>query len=191
VSRSLPDAPPFAPRSTPDHIDTPRLLLRPFAPEDADVAFRWLGDPEVMRFIPTGPDRSLADTTRRLARYIEHQAVHGFSKWIVVERRSGEPIGDSGLFVLPDSGRIDLGFRFARPYWGQGYATEVASAWIRAAFLDLGLHRLTAFAHPENAGSLRVLEKVHFRRVGRERVMGADAITFALDADDARAGSSR
>jgi ribosomal-protein-alanine N-acetyltransferase len=135
-----------------------------------------------MRFFRNGPDGSVMDTSTRIARYIEHQSAHGFSKWIICERTSEKPIGDAGLIVFPDSGKIDLGYRLAKPYWGTGFATEIASAWIRAAFVDFQLTRLTAFAHPHNAASLRVLKKVGFRAIGPEQVMGMDAITFSLDA---------
>jgi len=166
-----------------DKIETPRLCIEPFTSDDAAAAFAWFSDPEVMRFIPTGPDRSMGETKKRLARYIEHQTLHGFSKWIVRERASGKPIGDTGLIVLEDlGGKIDLGFRFARSYWGQGFATEAASAWVRAAFVDFQLDGLTAFAHPENLASLRVLQKLHFRSMGHDRVMGMDSLVFSLSA---------
>ena len=167
----------------PQSFETPRLSLRPFSAGDAEAAFQWLGDPEVMRFIPTGPDPSVEGTRRRVARYRDHQARHGFSRWIVRERGSGEAVGDSGLVFL-ESGSIDLGFRFARAWWGQGFATEVATAWIRVAFVDLRLDRLTAFAHPQNLASLHVLEKVGFRKTSAERIMGMEAFTFVLDARD-------
>ena len=72
--------------------------------------------------------------------------------------------------------------RFAQPYWGKGLATEVASAWVRTAFDESGVSRLGAFVHPENAASIRVLEKVGFRAERHEMVMGVDSIVFSLDA---------
>jgi len=73
-------------------IETNRLVLRPFEPSDAEAAFGWFGDPAVMRFTPTGPDRSIAETKARLAGFVEHQKAHGFSKWLVLERDSGTVI---------------------------------------------------------------------------------------------------
>jgi RimJ/RimL family protein N-acetyltransferase len=135
-----------------------------------------------MRFTPTGPDKSIAETKARLAGFVEHQKAHGFSKWLVLERDSGTGIGDSGLLVLQDYGWVDLGFRFAQPYWRKGFATEVASAWVRAAFDQFGVSRLGAFVHPENVASIRVLEKAGFHAERREVVMGMDSIVFFLDA---------
>jgi ribosomal-protein-alanine N-acetyltransferase len=164
-----------------DRIETERLVLRPFETSDAEAAFGWLGDPAVMRFAPAGADEGIEETKARLAGYVEHQKTHGFSKWIILDRASGVPIGDSGLLVFEDYGWIDLGFRFAQEYWGNGLATEVASAWIRAAFDELRLSRLGAFVHPENRASVRILEKLGFHAERRETVMAMDSIVFSLD----------
>ena len=64
--------------------------------------------------------------------------------------------------MLHEYGWIDLGLRLAQPYWGKGLATEVASVWVRAAFDDFHIDRLTAIVHPENLASIRVLEKLGF-----------------------------
>ncbi|HEV2386421.1 MAG TPA: GNAT family N-acetyltransferase [Candidatus Acidoferrales bacterium] len=163
-------------------IETKRLLLRPFEPADAEAAFRWLSDPLVMRFSPAGADGSLEQTRARLAEYRRHQLAHGFSKWMILERGSGQPIGDSGLLFLQDYDRIDLGFRLAPAHWGKGLATEAADAWVRAAFERFQIDRLTAFVHPENAASIRVLAKLGFAVVGPETILGMDSILFSLDA---------
>jgi ribosomal-protein-alanine N-acetyltransferase len=166
-------------------LETKRLVLRPFEPSDAEVAFGWFGDPVVMRFSPGGPDTSLEQTRKRLSNYQRHQTAHGFSKWIIIDRGSGLAIGDSGLLVLEDYGWIDLGYRFAQNSWGKGLATEAASAWARAAFERFHMDLLGAFVHPKNLASIRVLEKLRFRPVGQDSIMGMDAILYALGANDA------
>ena len=163
-------------------IETSRLVLHPFEASDAQAAFEWFGDPVVMRFTPTGPDKSVEETITRLAGYQNHQKAHGFSKWLIRERDSGVAIGDSGLFVLPEYDWVDLAFRFAQPYRGKGFATEVATAWIRAAFDKFRVGRLGAFVHPGNLASIPVLEKVGFHAERRDMVMGMDSIVFLLDA---------
>lgn len=165
-----------------NRIETERLILRPFEASDAGAAFGWFGDPVVMRFTPTGPDKSMEQTEARLRLFMEHQKAHGFSKWLIQGRTSGVAIGDSGLLVLKDYGWIDLGFRFSQPYWGRGLATEVASAWVHAAFEQLGLTRLGAFAHHENHASIRVLEKLGFNIERRGVVFGMDSVMFFLEA---------
>ena len=161
-------------------IETPRLIIRPFEPEDATAAHSWLGDPVVMKYTPAGADKSLQDTSDRLASYRTHQDLHGFSKWVVIERDSGNPIGDSGLLVLESLDWIDLGFRFARSFWGKGVATEAAWAWVFTAFAKLGIDSLGAFTHADNTAAIRVLEKLGFSSTRTGAVLGMPSIIFSL-----------
>ena len=161
-------------------IETPRLILRPFEETDIEEAFGWFGYSTVMQFTPAGPDKSLEQTKLRIRDYQAHQAAHGFSKWVMVERSSSRLIGDSGLFVLEEYGWVDLGFRLARMFWGKGLATEAASAWTHAAFEDYQLSELGAFSHPDNVASMRVLEKLGFRPIRQAAVMGMEAVMFTL-----------
>jgi RimJ/RimL family protein N-acetyltransferase len=178
-------------RAVPKILETPRLILRPFESNDAEAAFGWFGDLLVMRFTSTGPDKSLEETQARLTRYQEHQEAHGFSKWMILDRVSETPIGDAGLLDLKDYGWIDLGYRFAQSHWGKGLATEAASAWVRVGFGEFHFDQINAFVHPENIASIRVLQKLNFRTVRRDTIMGMDAILFALRAKDARAEAVR
>src|SRR5260370_41986083 len=129
-----------------------------------------------MRFTPTGTDTPIEQTKTRLAKYQEHPTAHGFSKWIILHRRLGRAIGDSGLLMLQEYRWIALGFRLAQPYWGKGLATEVASVWVRAAFDDFHIDRLTAIVHPENLASIRVLEKLRFLTERRAATNGHNLI---------------
>ena len=85
---------------------------------------------------------------------------------------------------MQEYGWIDLGFRLAQPYWGKGLATEAASGWVRAAVDDFHIDRLTAFVHPENVASIRVLEKLGFRAERRYTIMGMNSILFSLRGSD-------
>ena len=159
-------------------IATARLELRPFREDDVQAAHTWFGDAEVMRFMPSGPDRSVQATAERLASYMEHQQLHGFSKWIAIDRATGQPVGDAGLMYLHGTEDVELGYRLRRTEWGRGLATELARAWMRHAFDELSLDRLIAFTHPENDASLRVLDKCGFVFDGRKPVLGMDALVF-------------
>ena len=165
----------------PEDLETPRTLLRPFRPSDVEAAFGWFHDPEVMRFIPNGPDATLEASAARISRYLDHEAKFGFSKWIILDRVSGLPIGDSGFFYLPDMKRVELGYRLSKPWWGRGLATEVACKWIQVAHPWYGFERVFAFAHPENPASLHVMEKVGFRYSHHEELYGTNSPLYAMD----------
>ena len=154
-----------------DRLDTPRLLLRPFREEDASAAYEVYSDPEVMRYVATGPLSDPAMTRRLLDDYRTHQEAWGYSFWAVVERASGRLIGDAGLYRTP-VGEVELGYTLGKSWWGRGYATEAAGTWLQTAFSRLGIHEVVALAEPANAASLRVLEKLGMTRDGERIAFG-------------------
>ncbi len=133
-----------------------------------------------MRFIPHGADTTPAGSAERIARYLDHESKYGFSKWIILDRETGVPIGDSGFFHLPDLKRVELGYRLAKPWWGCGLATEVASKWMEVAREWYGFDNVYAFANPDNAPSLRVMTKIGFHYSHREELYGMDAPLYVL-----------
>lgn len=152
--------------------------MRPFVLEDAPLTVAWLQDPEVMRFSVHGVDASPAVTEDRLRRYMAHQERYGFSRWLVLERASGEPIGDAGLLWLEEVAAFELGYRLRRDRWGQGLATEIAAAWVDFAWNELGLERFIAYANRRNLPSIRVLQKLGLRYVRAAFVEGIDAVIY-------------
>lgn len=140
-------------------METERLLLRPFVPEDLDDFARICGDPVVMRFYP-------APWTREEARaFIEGEVAaereQGWSRRAVFHRADGQMIGFCGLKRQTVEGgeEIEVGYVLDRAYWGQGLAPEAARAWIAFAFERLGLTRVISLIRPENGPSIRVAEK--------------------------------
>jgi ribosomal-protein-alanine N-acetyltransferase len=160
-----------------DRLETPRLILRPFAAGDAPLVHRVYSDPEVMRYVATGPMADLAVTERLLADYDAHQKRLGYSFWAVIERASGELIGDSGLYRTP-TGEVELGYTLGTAWWGRGYATEAASAWLACAFGSLGIFEVVALAEPANVASMHVLEKLGMRRSGERIAFGRPHAVF-------------
>ncbi len=139
-----------------------------------------------MRYV--GPPESFSEdveeSRRLLERLIEHQEQHGFSLWAVTDRESATVMGDCGLILYAHQGpEIELGFRLGKAYWGKGYATEAARAWVSYGFEELGLDRIVAVAHPDNAACQRVLEKVGMRFERTADDAGAPMRLYALERD--------
>jgi len=78
--------------------------------------------------------------------------------------RRAQPNGFLGwVLLIPDDGvgpEIEIGWRFLRSAWGQGYATEAARPLVTHGFDTVGLERIIAWIHPANRASLRVAEKL-------------------------------
>lgn len=143
-------------------VETPRLILRRPTPADVPRLFEFLGDAEAMRH--THADASPRECRRRVAVHERRRRRDGCAPWTVVTKGDGRVIGWGGLYDDPfDPGwGIEVGYYFDPAVWGRGYATELVAACTSLADGALRLPELRAFAHPENAGSRRVLEKAGF-----------------------------
>jgi len=141
-------------------LETPRLILRTWTLEDVPAAGLFYGDPEVMRFLGGKALATPEEVREKVAKRIAHQQKHGFSLWAVIEKATGRLIGACGLTHLEDGPEVEVGYHFARDVWGQGFATEAASACMRLGFERLGLARIVGVVDPANLTSKRVLEKI-------------------------------
>jgi RimJ/RimL family protein N-acetyltransferase len=159
---------------------TPRLVIRSFTTDDAEPMFRVLGDSEVMRFIPGGPDPSIEVVRERLARAVARER-DGQGVWAIERASDGAVIGSAGIVPVDWRGpEIEIAYKIARPAWGNGYATEAASACLAHAFRGLGLRRVIGLTFPANVTSQRVLEKVGMRALGpTERYYGMTLLEYA------------
>lgn len=160
-------------------LRSPRLCLRPFVEADAAAAHAVYGDPEVMRYVGEGEPATRAGAEEMIESYRRHQDRHGFAFWAVLERDSGQLIGDAGLEVTADG--VELGYTLARHWWGRGLATEAAALCLEAAFGPLGLTRLVALADAANPASSRVLTRLGFTRAGKVLAYGRPHHRFALE----------
>jgi RimJ/RimL family protein N-acetyltransferase len=140
-------------------LQTQRLTLREFEPEDVDALATILSDPETMRYYPMSFDRAaVADWIRRnRTRY----ANDGHGLWAMIRNSTGELIGDCGLVrqSVDGSDEIEVGYHVRRDLWGHGYATEAARACSDYGFANLKVDRLISLIRPENLASCRVAEK--------------------------------
>jgi ribosomal-protein-alanine N-acetyltransferase len=161
-------------------IVTERLLVRPFVPEaDAGPMLRVYGDPEVMRFIPGGALSDEAAVRSLLGRYAEAQQRQGFSSWAVVDRQTGQPIGDAGFGIFEPTGEVELGYTLARDRWRKGYATEAARACLEAGLEQLAVPRIIAVVDAANQASLRLPERIGMRKIDTIQAHGRPHVLFA------------
>ena len=165
-------------------IVTERLVVRPYESTDLAALHAVLySDEEAMALL--GGARELVATRAALERSMRQQSVDGYSFWPVIERGSGQLIGEAGLFPLSPGGPdVSLGYAFGSAHWGRGYATEVARAVVAEAFGPLGMRRLVAITREANAGSRNVLRKLGFRMEGCRHVWGAEQLYFVLEREN-------
>ena len=135
--------------------------MYPLTLEDFPALEAIYSDPEVMRFLSEdGKPWPTERLRQRLQGWISDQQRLGYSKWKVCLRSSGQMIGRAGFGIFEETGETELGYSFAKAFWGHGYATECASAALDWIFAHTNLSHVIAFAAVENLGSRRVLEKI-------------------------------
>jgi ribosomal-protein-alanine N-acetyltransferase len=142
-------------------IETERLLLRMFRPDDLDDLARLFADPDVVRYVGDGKPEGREEADRALQSIIKHWETHGFGRWAVVDKNTHEFIGFGGLRSL--FGTPEVVYHLAKAHWGKGLATELGSAALRFGFENRGFERIVAIAKPPNTASIHVMEKLGMR----------------------------
>ena len=146
-------------------FETPRLILRPRGLEHLEACLAINRDPEVMTYL--GPIWPVAQQRERLERQLAARWGEGLGYWAIFRKTTpDEMLGWVLLVPLEGTSDLQLGYRLKRAAWGDGIATEASAALITHAQKTLGLTTLTAWTHPENAGSQRVLVKLGFEPDG-------------------------
>ena len=148
-------------------LETERLLLRPFTPDDAEFILRLLNEPSFIRHIGDKDVR----TTEQAVSYlldgpIRSYVLHGHGLMRVEVRETGQPIGMCGLLRRKPDQDPDLGYALLPEAWGRGYASEAASAILEYGSRILGFPRILALVAPGNARSIQLLQKLGFMLAG-------------------------
>lgn len=159
-------------------IETSRLVIRPYGHGDVGAWIAMLSDPEVRRFLPTGPPPTaeMFESVLESRHAMENEI--GYAMWAVEERMTGTFIGQCGLRPAKSmdenaGSEIDLGYHFASASWNKGFATESAVAVLAHGLGALGLDSIMAVAACQNVGSWRVMEKAGMRYEGPAEYYGS------------------
>lgn len=147
-------------------LHTPRLVLRQWQPGDRAPFAALNADAEVMRHFPAPLTRGQSDAMAdRMHQLIEER---GWGFWAAEHRDSGELMGFIGLHIpapdLPCSPCVEIGWRLARPFWGQGLASEGAHAALAHGFGALCLPSIVSFTALSNLRSQAVMQRLGMQR---------------------------
>lgn len=175
-------------------IRTPRLALRPFTRDDLDAVHTYVSDPEVVRYLYWELTTDRVAARKMLDGKIGNWTLTDAGQTLVLAvEKSGTLIGEVVLKWLSREHRQgEVGFVITPAHQGHGYAAEAATAVLRLAFDDLGLHRVIGRCDPRNTASAHVLERLGMRReahfVQNEIFKGewSDEYVYAMLASDFR-----
>jgi [ribosomal protein S5]-alanine N-acetyltransferase len=167
-------------------LETARLVIRSLEPRDAGPWLAMVNDPEVVRFLPPGPARTM-DTFAEVLR--QRQAAEreaGFTLWAVDDKTTGTFVGQCGIRRIDEGAEpeVELAYHYLRASWNKGYGTEAAIAVLAHGLGPAGLDRIVAVVMPENIGSWRVMEKAGMRYQGLADYFGLKGLKkYAAERD--------
>lgn len=150
-----------------EQIETPRLILREWRFSDFIPFAEMNADPEVMRYFPNTLTKEASDNFAH--RIIAEMKTRGYGLFAVELKTTGKFIGYVGLheiaFDAGFKGEVEIGWRLAKNYWNNGYATEAAQVVLEFA-KTLGLKKIYSFTATVNKPSERVMQKIGMGKVG-------------------------
>lgn len=162
-------------------IVTSRLILRSARPDDLEAMHAVLSDPRATRWWSTPPHETLEQTRA----WMDDMIANGPDHPDFVIALNGRVIGKAGFYIMPD-----IGYILHPDAWGQGLAAEAAAAAVDHVFGVHDVETLTADVDPENAASIRLLERLGFVGTGSgERTWNVggewkDSLYYALSRSD-------
>ena len=165
-------------------IETPRLTLRYITTLDAPALMPILGNKEVMRYSIIGvhnPRQIKQFIEQRLLSYLEY----GFGLYALVHKQNQETIGYCGFFIqsIERKKEVEIGYRLAQKYWGQGLATEAGLAVIEYGRKRFNFQRFICLIEPENQRSIRVAIKLGMKLEKKIIYHGLDVAMYSLNCE--------
>ena len=164
-------------------LETSRLRLRPCVVEDLERARELWADEGVRRFLFDGRVISLDESRTFVEASAENFERQGYGLWLAFEREAGQLVGFAGLLRSEDESP-NLVYGVHPRFWGEGYATEAAGVVLSYALKTLALPKVKADVDEANVESVRVLEKLGMKRVGRASLEGRPLLYFELSPEE-------
>jgi RimJ/RimL family protein N-acetyltransferase len=177
-------------------LESARLVLRDATPDDAPLFYELDQDPQVMRFLggvraDNSVERMRGLLTERSKWYASTpglglgacflQSTGDFIGWLMLRPREYRPYAADGT-LLDSLEDAELGYRLARRFWGQGYATEMSRVLVKHGLEQLQLPQVVAFVDADHLASVRVLEKAGLSHAGRARYEAEDVELYRVAA---------
>ena len=179
-------------------LQSERLNLAPYTPDDLDLSLRMFTDPEVLKY--AGGAMSEAEIEANVPNWTRRGGDGWIGIWTVSDRVTGEKYGSAALLPMPTEepttdyslvipgqvpqADIEIGYFFKRSAWGVGYATEACRRLLEFAFRETPLEEVAATFDKNNVASRNVLEKAGFKDRGTMLCYGKDGINFRITRDE-------
>ena len=155
-------------------LETDRLILRRFKPEDAEHMFNnWASDTEVTRFLTWKAHSDVNVTRELLKEWISRYTDLTYYNWIIELKENHQVIGNiSAVKVNEKTEAVDMGYCMGKAWWGKGIMPEALRRVIAFFCEEVGVNRIAACHDVNNPKSGRVMEKAGMKTEGVLRAAG-------------------
>ncbi|WP_433750635.1 GNAT family N-acetyltransferase [Falsibacillus pallidus] len=151
-------------------LETERLRLRKVTKNDVKDIFEYASIPEISKYTPWDYHENMGKTKELVNLLIKNYQTDCESDWAIELKSEKKVIGLCGFVRWhKPHGRIELAYSLSPEYWGKGIMTEAVKEVIDFGFKKMKLNRIGAKTMPENAGSVKLMEKVGMKQEGHLR----------------------
>lgn len=173
-------------------IETERLILRKFKLIDVeDMYNNWANDDDVTRYITWATHKSMEDTEKVVAEYVNDSVRDNYYHWCIVLKETNEAVGSIGAFRLYDDLELfEVGYCIGKRFWNKGITTEAMNAILKFFFEEVGVNRIEARHDTKNPASGKVMSKSGLQLEGILRQAGknnsgiCDSAVYAILKED-------
>ncbi|WP_282061003.1 GNAT family N-acetyltransferase [Bacillus pumilus] len=146
-------------------LETERLRLRTMNEHDAPFLYDMLfQDEEVMKYYPSLKDEQ--QTKEWIAWNQKNDRMYHTSLWIIEDKETNEPLGQSGIVLQNIEGQteLEIGYMLKKEAWGNGYAAEAAKGCLTYGFDEMKVRRMVSLIRPDNEASIKVALKMGMKK---------------------------
>ncbi|MBA2620888.1 MAG: GNAT family N-acetyltransferase [Acidobacteria bacterium] len=165
-------------------LETERLSIRKFTPDDLGALVEMRSSDEVIKYLGGKRLQNPAALKKRLRFYIDCYEKYGYGMCAMQWKATGEMCGWSGLQPLEDTGATEIGYGLTEKYWRKGLGFECAGAWLEYGFNVVNLEKIVAVAQPENTASWHIMEKLGMTYTKTERHYDLECVFYAVTRDE-------
>lgn len=146
-------------------LETKRLILRPITFDDKHEIFKYRCDKEANKYQGWIPE-TIEDVEIFIGKIAKQMNEPGtWFQMVIIEKESEKIVGDLGIhFIDSENKQVEIGCTLNKDYQKKGYATESVKKVIDYSFNELNKHRITASIDPDNKNSIRLVERIGFRK---------------------------
>lgn len=164
-------------------LETNRLLLRKFKPEDAQAMFdNWASNPNVTKYLTWGAHDNVEITNMIIHDWVGKYSEANFYQWAIELKELGEPIGTISVVRINEAvNEVEIGYCIGEQWWRHGYTTEAFKRVIDFLFNEVGAKRISAKHDTNNPNSGRVMLKCGLTLEGTLRKAGRNSTGAVCD----------